>query len=360
MPIQIRHLRLHNQSLLRSTLKDPAAAVKALVAVQAQDYHGAKWGLGQRCVNVNDSVVEQAFADGRILRLHVMRPTWHFVTPDDIRWLVTLTAPRVKLATSYYFRQADLDDAVFKRTNRILTKALRDGREMTRAELRSEIKRGGIDPGDTVRLGHIMHRAELDLIVCSGARKGNQFTYALVDERVPRSRHLDHDEALGELATRYFVSRGPATLQDFVWWSGLTMTAAKRGLEIAGTTLRTEVINGKSFVLSSEGNPRQRGVPRTAHLLPPYDEYLIAYKDRSAAMRAQFDQKSTAQKLVFYAPLVIDGVVVGGWKRVVEGNKLTISIKTLIQLSKSERRAVDLAGADYARFIGKELSVEWL
>src|SRR5215204_3646589 len=236
----IRHIRLAQQHLSTPMMTSRVDVVKSLVAVQAQDYSGAKWGIGQRMLNATEAVIEQAINDGFILRLHVMRPTWHFVVADDIRWLVMLTAPRVNAVSSYYYRKAELDEATFRRTNKILIKTLRGGKQRTRDELREAVKRGGVEPGDSMRFGYIMHRSELDGIICSGARKGNQFTYALLDERVPKSRILETDEALAELTLRYFTSRGPATLHDFVWWSGLTAGLARRSIDSLGNQLRSE------------------------------------------------------------------------------------------------------------------------
>ena len=351
--IPTRYQRLQNQHLLTSPFKDPVDVVRSLVAVQAQDYYGAKWAIGQRMRHATDDVVEQAFADGRILRLHVMRPTWHFVAPDDIRWLVKLTAPRVKATHSYYFRKSELDDATIKKTNKILTKALLNGKQLTRDELRHVVKLAGIEPGDSVRFGHIMFRAELDGLVCSGARKGNQFTYSLVEERVPASRLMERDEALAELAQRYFRTRAPASAQDFAWWSGLTLTDVKRAIDICGPVLKSEVIGDKTYWKSGNAKQSRVKVTGTAHLLSAYDEYFISYKDRSAAIHPQFDQKSIASKLVFDAPLVVDGFSAGGWKRVLAEDEVTVQLSPFVRLKRTDQQALKLAAQRYAKFLGK-------
>jgi hypothetical protein len=349
----IRHHRLIKQQLLNPTQKDPVDVLQSLVAVQSQDYYGAKWALGQRTIACTDNVVEQAFTAGRILRLHVMRPTWHFVAPEDIRWLLALTAPRVNAVSAYYFRKSELDQKTISKTNRLLTKALAGGNHLTRDQLRDAIQRGGVEPGDSVRLGHIMMRAELDGVVCSGARKGKQFTYALLAERAPAAKTLEEDEALGKLTGSYFASRGPAMLQDFVWWSGLTMAQVKRGVEIA--QVKSEVITDPSDWSASVGKSA-KGV---AHLLPPYDEYFISYKDRSAAMHPKFDQTKTAESLVFDAPFTLDGLVVGGWQRVFGKTNVTISLKPFITLTKSEKKAVTVAAHSYGDFLETPAIVEW-
>jgi hypothetical protein len=273
---------------------------------------------------------------------------------------VRLTAPRVNTVSSHYYKKAELDTVTFKRTNKALIKALEGGRQLTRGELREIIKRAGIEPGDSMRFGYIMHRSELDGVVCSGARRGKQFTYSLLDERAPRSRELEKDEALGELTERYFSTRGPATIQDYVWWSGLTTTQAKRGLEIAGKYLRTAVIDGKSFSLSAGRaiTPSTRVI--RAYLLPAYDEYFISYKDRTAAIHRDFDQKTMATKLVFDAPLVIDGQAVGGWSRVIGHKLVTVHLRPFIELTKPARTAVTRAAESYASFLERDLRVEWV
>lgn len=348
-----RYQRLQNQHLLSSPFKDPVDVVKSLVAIQAQDYAGAKWAIGQRMRHSTDDQVEQAFTDGHILRLHVMRPTWHFVAPDDIRWLVKLTAPRVRATHNYYFKKSELDDATIKRTNKILIKALRDDNQLTRDDLRQVVKRAGVEPGDSERFGRIMFRAELDGVVCSGARRGNQFTYALVDERVPSSRLMERDEALAELARRYFETRGPASAQDFAWWSGLTLTDVKRAVDICGAVLRREVIADKTYWVSDNSKPLRNKAAGKAHLLSAYDEYFISYKDRSAAIHPQFDQKSISSKLVFDAPLVFDGFSAGGWKRVQAGQRVDVQLTPFVRLKRTERQALKLAADRYVNFLEK-------
>lgn len=359
-PIDIRHIRLTQQHLSTTTLTSPVDVVKSQVAVQAQDYYGAKWAIGQRMLNATDEKVEQAITDGSILRVHVMRPTWHFVVADDIRWLVKLTAPRVNAISSYHYRKAELDQATFRKTNKILIKTLQGGKHLTRDELREAVKRGGVEPGDSMRLGYIMHRSELDGILCSGPRKGNQFTYALLDERVPKSRILETDEALSELTLRYFASRGPATTSDFVWWSGLTAAQAKRGIDISSDQLKSEEVDGKTYWMTSspKANPRQSS--RQVHLLPSYDEYFIAYKDRSAAIPEGLDQKALAAKVAFESPLTIDGQVIGTWKRVTGKSSVTIRVTPFFSLSKADQSGVVRRCKEFAQFLQLDPKIEWL
>jgi hypothetical protein len=355
--VDISQRRLRNQHLASQTLKDPVEVLKSLVAIQGQDYAGAKWALAQRTRNCTEDQVEKALTDGRILRLHVMRPTWHFVSSDDIRWLVELTAPRVNAACSSYFRKAELDDKLLRRTNKLITKALSRGHQLTRAELRAAVASGGIAPGDSTRFGHILLRAELDGLICSGARKGNQFTYALLAERAPRSRIVERDEALGELTSRYFSTRGPATVHDFVWWSGLKIADARRGIEINAGRLQSRSINDKQYWFSVEKIPLKQSSARRVHLLPLYDEYFIAYKDRSAALHPNTNRLKGETSLVFDPPMVMDGRAVGVWERVLGRSSVKIKLQPFIRLTRADKTNFCEAAASYAEFLGKDLEL---
>jgi hypothetical protein len=353
----IRQQRLRNQYLSKPSNKNPVDVLKSLAAIQAQDYVGAKWALGQRAKGTDDKQIEQALSDGRIVRLHIMRPTWHFVSAEDVRWLLQLTAPRVKAATSSYFRKAGLDDQVLRRTNKAISKALFGGRQLTRAELRDAVARVGIEPGDSTRFGHILLRAEVDGLICNGARRGKQFTYALLAERAPRVRILEHDEALSELALRYFSTRGPATLQDFVWWSGLKVADAKRGIDINGNRLEKLPIDGRLFWFSPKKGPANQPQASRVQLLPLYDEYFIAYKDRSAGLHPKANELKSDTSLVFDPPMVMDGRSVGVWEQVLGKTSVKIKLHPFVRLTRGDNAAFRSAAAKYAEFLGKDLEL---
>jgi len=353
-PIEIAVQRLDNQMLVRPTDKSPGELVTRLGAVQAQDYPGAKWSLGQRLLGVQDAAVEQAYNEGSILRTHLLRPTWHFVSPADIRWMLALTGPRVHVLNAYYYRKLELDDALLKRANAIIAKVLRGGRQLTRPEIGTALHQENIATTDIpLRFGYIMMHAELDGIVCSGARRGKQHTYALLEDRVPQAKTLERDEALAELTRRYFISRGPATVQDFVWWSGLSTAEARAGLEAVQAQLVRETIQGKTywFPPSLSVAPVLRKDSRTAYLLPDYDEYFIAYKDRSAALDPQ-DAKNMTPENSYFSTLVIDGQTVGTWKREIKKDSLIIHSRLFHPLNESENQAFVAAMQRYSDFLG--------
>jgi hypothetical protein len=353
--------RLVNQHLATPRFSRPGQLVAWLGAVQAQDYPGAKWALGQRLRDGTDAAIERAFAEGKILRTHVMRPTWHFVSPDDIRWLLDLTAPRVKAATRYYDRQAGMEERLFQRTNRIIERGLRDGVQLTRQEIASLIRRAGLASGLRApnAIGHIMAHAELDGIVCSGAIRGSQFTYALLDERAPRARTLPREEALGELTKRYFRSHGPATIQDVTWWSGLTIADAKAGLDVAKSSI-AKTISGHRTYWMSRSTPAPTDVPPSARLLPNFDEYIVGYADRSTQRGSSSASEPGAMNVIFKHTLVIGGIIAGTWKRVTQKDAVTIDIEPLATLGRAERRVVAMAVEQYARFLGKPVEVRGL
>jgi hypothetical protein len=319
--------RLHNQKLTSPGFEKPVDVVRWLGAVQAQDFNAAKWALALRMRKATDTTVETAFNTGEILRTHVMRPTWHFVAPEDIRWLLQLTAPRVNLRAGPNYRKFELDVAVFKRSNKIFAKALGGGKHLTRPALKSLLNADGIDVTDPVRLAHILLRAELDGVICSGPRVGKQFTYALLEERAPASKTLDRDEALAELTRRYFRSHGPATLQDFVWWSGLTVEDARRGMAQVGTPRPARTKQSRN----------------SAHLLPAFDEYFVAYKDR------QILAGSLATWDLLGPTFIIDGIAAGRWKRTNSG---TIELNPSRALNKSEKLALQEAIDRYVSYLG--------
>src|SRR6185436_18562138 len=343
--------RLNNQRLSSPDLKTAARVVHWLGAVQAQDYYAAKWALGLRMPAATDEAIERAFAAGEIVRTHVMRPTWHFVSPVDIRWLLKLTAPRVNAASKYHYRKLELDEAVFKRTNKAIAKALLGGKQLTRESLRSAVQRAGVPVDDLLRFTHILLRAELDGVICSGARQGKQFTYALLDERVPETKPRLRDEALADLTRRYFISHGPATFADFVWWSGLTTKDVKSGLDMVQSHLLKEVIDGKSHWRSSSAPPVKR-TARVAYLLPAFDEYLVSYKDRSAAFEANDSQETPGGSMILGPVIVIGGRVIGSWKRSLERNSVLISLNHFAPFSTRESQLVADAADRYGAFLG--------
>ena len=346
-PLDITGQRLCNQQLSATTFTQPHEVVQWFGAMQAQDYAVAKWAIAQRAHGLTDAALDQAFAEGTILRTHVLRPTWHFVTPADIRWMLQLTAPRVNALSAYYYRKSELDDAVFRKSNTVLAKALRGGKQLTRPELATALAQAGIAT-DNLRVTHLMMRAELDAVICSGARHGKQFTYALLDERAPATKALPREEALAELTRRYLHSRGPATAADFAWWSGLSLTDARRGFASVQSQFNQATMGGQTYWFPDSTPPV--GSPM-AHWLPTYDEYLIGYKDRSAAVYPAHAEKIIGGE-VFTSTLLLNGQTAGVWKRTLQKSEVVIEAQLFAPLKKAEQKVATQAAERYGAFLG--------
>jgi hypothetical protein len=350
MPPLVAQQRLAQQHL-QSSLPTPAAVVGWFGAVQAQDYAGALWALGMRMQGASESTVEQAFADGAILRTHVLRPTWHFVTPADIRWMLALSAPRVKALLAYNDRQWGIDAALVARSNTIIANRLQGGHWLARAELGESLVEAGIAV-DGYRLGQLMIHAELDGVVCSGPRRGKQFTYALLEERVAPAPALAHDEAVAALTQRYFAGHGPATIQDFVWWSGLTVADAKAGLAAVGDVLDQYEIDGQNYWFAPLA--QHATTAATAFLLPTFDEFLVGYAGFDTLRRGG---PNAPGQMVFESTIMYDGQVIGSWKRTLRKNLVAIELAPFAPLSSEQRVAIEAAAMRYGAFLGLPVQV---
>ena len=336
--------RLRNQRITRPGPSRPEKTVAWMGAVQAQEYGPAKWALALRSARgTTDAAVERAVAKGRIVRTHLLRPTWHFVTPADIRWMLELTAPQVRRVMSSYDRQLGLDADVMIRAAGVIERALGDGKCLTRAELGTELERATL-PGRSSKLAHVMMYAELEGLICSGPRRGKQSTYALLANRAPAARRLPRDEALAELTLRYLRSHGPATIRDYVWWSGLKTVDATRGLEM--NRARSREVDGLTYWSLNRWASRIPVPKTTVHLLPIYDEYLVAYRDHRAVPRPAYTLGN------FQHALVIAGQVAGTWRTIPGRTRLLVDVAAQRRLTAAERRALAQAAARYGRFLG--------
>ncbi len=345
----ILRLRLNNNGLSHSQFKNAADAVSHLGAVQAQDFAAAKWALGLRIKNSTDKDIEKAFNEGRILRTHVMRPTWHFVAPEDIRWMLELTAPRVKRLLMHYNRRLELDDTLFAKSNTAIVKALQSHKYLTRQELKAILANTGIN-SNVQRLAHIIMWAELDGLICSGPRRGKQFTYALLEERVVNARKLSWEQALAKLALNYFTSHGPAQLEDFSWWSGLGVKDARDALDSIKSGLKQVKLDDKTYWLSARTKEPEQNSP-SAFLLSIYDEYTIAYKDRSNISGARDIERMISRGNASTAVIILDGRVAGSWNKALKKNTVEIRLNPFRKFNKDEQEALESEVARYGRFV---------
>jgi hypothetical protein len=347
---EILNLRLQNTGLINSQFKSATDVVSYLGAVQAQDFAAAKWALGLRVKNSTDEDIEKAFNEGTILRTHVMRPTWHFVLPKDIRWMLELTAPRVKALLVNSNRKLGLNAALFEKSNFIIAEALEGKNYLTRQELKGILANQGIET-DVQRLAHILMWAELEGLICSGPRLGKQFTYALLEERVQKTKELNREQALSKLAFKYFIGHGPAQVKDFSWWSGLTFKDSRAALDLIKSELEQATLDGKTYWFF----PRKRvktSKSLSVFLLSIYDEYIIAYKDRSDISETREIEKMISRGNASTSIIILNGKVAGTWKKTLKKKTIEIKINPFKKLNKYNQVALETQVSQYGEFIG--------
>jgi len=329
--------------------------VQWMGAVQAQDLPGARWAMGLRLRSASESDIEDAVVARTIVRTWPMRGTLHFVPAADARWMLRLLTPRVLARSAGRYRELELDAKAFSRAARVLTRALA-GRALTRAEAYEALGRGGVSP-EGQRGIHILGHLAQQGLVCLGPRRGKQPTFVLLEEWLPRgSRDPSREEALATLAERYFASHGPATLHDFAWWTGLLLKDAEAAVGAAGPKVVSEVHEGRRLFSSSAARAPRTATRTLAFLLPAWDEYLVAYKDRGAALEAAPPLGDRAY--AFGSPLVvIDGRARGSWRRTMAGATVRVSVTFWDPVTRDEERAVAAAAERYGRFLGMAAGV---
>ena len=336
----VRRDRLVRQQLVDPRFAEPAALVEWMGAVQCQDYAGGLWSIGRRLRRATEASVERAIEARSIVRTWPMRGTLHFVPAADARWMVRLLAPRVLARSAGRRRELEIDEAALRKARSVLGKALRGGVRLTRRAAYDALARGGIAP-EGQRGIHVLGHLAQEGVLCFGPREGRQPTFVLMDEWIPASREPAREEALATLATRYFRSHGPATAADFAWWSGLTLRDARAAIDAAGVSH------------PSEPRATRAAGPPAAALLQAWDEYLVAYRDRSAA-----DGGSAGRPAAVGAPLVVvDGVVRGAWRRESSASQVRLRLDVPATLTGPERRAVRAEALGYAAFLGLDAVV---
>jgi DNA glycosylase AlkZ-like len=354
---EIAQLRLVSQQLVESDYSTPKEIVSWMGAIQAQDYPMAKWAIGARLPGLTDLVVENVIAHANIIRTHLLRPTWHFVAAEDVYWMIDLTAPQIKASQSSREQQLGITEELFTKSNITIEKALSKGEHLTREELISSLHQAGIAT-DQNRASHLFARAELEKIICSGASRGSKTTYALLSERVTKPAEITRDEALEKLARRYFTSRSPATLHDFTWWSGLPAWEASKALELVKSEFDHILVDEQIYWLLHGLNHTTIGHDE-AHLLPPFDEFIISYSDRGASIPTTLEQhmKQISDRGVFRPIIVVDGQVVGIWKRSMQNESVRIEIQPFTDLIDAIKEKITKIASRYGSFLGKEIEL---
>ena len=356
--LDVAHRRLRNGGLWGKPFPDPKAVVSWFGAVQGQDYEPAKWSLASRCGTVNHADIDKLIDEGQILRTHALRPTWHLVTPEDIRWVQALTAPRVHIANTSAYRNFGVDELLRSRTQDLLQRWLEEEAALTRPEVAARLRAVGIE-ADGPRLAHILMNAELEAVICNGPRRGKQHTYALVSQRAPQAVTLDREDALAELTWRYFSSHGPATVDDFRWWSSLTVAEIRRGLDLVGDRLSSREVAGMQF-WSTDRSPFTRPRGPTVQLLQQLDEYLVGYRasrhvaDLGGLLKTMPEGRAFAMWLMF-----VDGQVAGEWQRAIDTDRVEVDMILGRPLTTAERSAVEAGLASYGRFHDRTATINY-
>lgn len=347
--------RLRNLRLLPPAAGSIPALVHSLIAVQAQDFAGTKWALGLR-TGTSEAEVDQAFNDGRILRTHLLRPTWHMVAPEDIRWLVNLSSEKILRSSAPLFKRFELDGRTLNKAAKVMAKALA-GRQLAREDLREVIEKSGISTRGDLRYSYLLVYAELECAICSGGREGKQFTYALLDDRAPHSRTMSREDSIAELALRYFRTRGPATVQDFAKWSWLTLTECRKGLAACERKLQQHEVEGVLMWSAPGAAPLAPETP-LAQFLSIYDEYIASYKDPRALHKPEHGAALKAMGNALTGVLLIDGTIAGTFRRSEKTKHVQLSVSLLRKLTRAERAAVQQNAELCAAFFGRALELE--
>ena len=352
----ITSLRLFNQHISGTPYTKPGELLSFMGGMQAQDYAQAKWAVGLRLPGTTDADIESAIAKKKIVRTWAMRGTLQFVAVKDYRWLHSLFAPMFLKTDGARNRQLELDAKIFSKANSLIVKALQKERLLTRNEIGDILKTSGIAT-DQNRLSHILHFATMSQLICFGPRREKEFSFVLLDDWIPSPKTLPRTKALGELAKRYFISRGPATLQDFIWWSGLSAADAKTSLETVSHLLVSESFNGKKYFLSNDvpDSEHLNGDPNRIFLLAGFDEYLISYADRSASLDPKFNSKAVYNNGIFHPTIVMRGQIVGIWRPIVKGKSITMRSEYFTKMTTTQLKSVDEEFQKYILF-AKDLS----
>ncbi len=353
---EIAKRRLINQRIIGERCDQPEEVVRWMGAMQAQDYQQAVWAVGLRTRAAGLAEVEQAIAGGKIVRTWPQRGTLHFVAAEDAKWMLDVSAQRRLAADATRRRQLELDDQTVGRCGELFQAELASGKRLTRSAMMQLLEDAQISTTGQRGYHLLWYHAQAGLI-CQGPLDGKEQTFMLLDEWVPTSRQLSREASLAELAGRYFASHGPATLDDFAGWAGLTLTDARIGLDAVQSTLVAEKSEGKAYWLAGDAPDHQMQEATDIHLLPGFDEYLLGYKDRSDVLAVEHAPKVVpGGNGVFFPIIVVNGQVVGTWKRSIKKNAVTITLTPFAPLATPED-VLSAAAGRFSDFLGMPLSV---
>jgi Winged helix DNA-binding domain len=365
-PRDIANARLVNQHIDGARLETPVDVLASMGAIQGQDYLAGLWAIGLRCKAATQKDVEEAIAKRKIVRSWLLRGTLQFAASADVRWILRVIYPRLTRHSLLSERRLKISSETVTRSQLLISEALKRGGRLEREKIYRILEDGGITTGDAHGY-HLLRRAAWDGLICLGTHDGRRPTFVLLDDWVAaRGLDVSADEALMELALRYFTSHGPATLKDYVQWSGLRISDAKKGITLASSSrLVTEEVDGKTYFMAR--NKTSTGGASSVHLLPTFDEYVLGYNDRSAILGNEKRQQFlNAGKITFAHPngiflstIVIDGQIVGTWRHKNEKGRSVLTIIPYLRLGGEETEGVERAAERYGRFVGTQVLLKW-
>jgi hypothetical protein len=348
---KITSQRLINQKLAYSRFNNPVELLKYMCCVQAQDYPNSKWALGVRLPEFKENEVEECLKNGRIIRTWIMRGTLQLVAAEDLRWLLNLVSPRIISSIAGSYRRLELDEIILSRAKEILVRELVNHKELNRKEIYEIFNKESIAM-DGIRLSFILQRAILDQVIITGTKQRTDQTFKLMHDRIPTSKFIERDEAIAEIITRYFRSRGPATIRDFTWWSGLSFKDAKNGLDIVSKIIIKENKDGIDYFAHIENDLKD--IPENStYLLPAFDEYLISYRDRSASLDSEFMKNVILKNGLFNPTIVFDGRVIGTWKRKIDKENINIVLSPFNELNTIQKKGIEKARDRFIKYMEK-------
>lgn len=348
-PSEVLLSRLAVQHLTSSPSPRAAEAVRRLTCVQSQERDHAFWSLGLRSRASTYAAVRAEHDSGAFVRTHILRSTWHFVAPEDLRWIQSLTAPRVEQSIGTYLRRDSIDEPLIARTFRVLAGCLAGQNVLTRNEIAARFQVAGL-PAKGLAFTHLIMLAELRALVCGGPMAGVHHTYGLVDELIPPSRERPREEALVELAHRFFGGHGPACLKDFTRWSSLTVADARTALtelEADGRLQRGEVSGIPHWSDAAVAERTTR--PRVGLLLPEYDEVTLSYPQVNFPVAHDLP---TNESDPWWTTVLVDGTRVGSWKRTLARDRVTVAMRLSPSVTADQSAAIDEGVERLGRFLG--------
>jgi hypothetical protein len=354
---EIANYRLASQKLLKANSNTPQEIVRHLGAIQAQDYAMAKWAIGSRC-NATEKEIEEAINSGKIIRTHILRPTWHFVSADDIYWMLDVSGPQVKRIILSETKKYGYDEKEFERINSNIEKILAGNNHLTREEIIQELNIKKVSGEYYLSPVLIMMYAELTGLVCNGKMKGKQITYALLEEKVSRPQSkLTKEEGLAKLAKRYFESHGPATLLDFSWWSGFPPTTARSAINSIESELNSVEIDNQKYYFGTNFTGADNFC-ESVHFLPAFDEILISYKTRETSILLEHQSKAFTNNGIFKPIILENGKVIGTWKRTIKKDHVKIETQFFSPLDDSKKDLLFEAVKPFENYLETKINIE--